>query len=147
MLKLSEKEIEAVVLSASPTRLVVITYDAAITCLETSIEMIDTGNIEGRYHAIERAMNMITELYMSLDHEQGGEIASNLSCLYTFLLARLPRVNFYNDKQTAADAIAILSQLRDSWIELDNSYNEDPSKYAECMGETATATTEAAAAL
>ncbi len=137
--KLSNAEAEAVVLSASPTRLIVITYDAAISSLESAMEMIDNGDIEGRWKAVECATEMVSELYLSLDHDQGGEIAQNLGALYAFILSRLPRINFYNDKQTAADAISWLKNLRDSWHQLDISLEQAPP-----AANTETASEEAA---
>lgn len=123
---LPPEELEAMVMSASPSRLIVLTYDGAIQSLELAIEMIGKGDIEGRWRAVEKATNMITELYMALDHEKGGEIAQNLGCLYGFCLSRLPRINFYNDKNTASDVIGILQRLRDSWDELDHQITMNP---------------------
>ncbi len=136
--KLNRSEAEALILSASPTRLVVITYDAAIGSLQSAMEMIDKGDVEGRWKAVECATEMISELYMTLDHDQGGEIAQNLGALYAFILARLPRINFYNDKQTAADAISWLKNLRDSWNQLDISLEQvPPAANAETASEEA----------
>ncbi len=130
LFSLPAAEIESLVLNATPSRLVVLTYDGAIQSLERAIAMIDAGEIESRYWAVEKATDFVTELYMSLDHEQGGEIAQNLGCIYTFILSRLPRINFYNDKQTAADCIALLKQLRDSWDELDAQIAANDSNMA-----------------
>ncbi|TAH35420.1 MAG: flagellar export chaperone FliS [Alphaproteobacteria bacterium] len=116
----ASEELEQTVLKASPTRLVVMTYDGAIKCLESSIDMIGKGDIEGRWRSVEKATDLISDLYMNLDHDQGGEVAQNLGCLYGFILSNLPRINFYNDKQTALDAISILKRLRDSFDELDH---------------------------
>lgn len=143
--KLSSSEVEAVVMSASPTRLIVMTYDAAILSLEKAISMIDAGDIEGRYFAVERATDLIAELYMTLDHEKGGEIAQNLGCLYGFLLSRLPRINFYNDKQTASDSIAILQRLRDSWDLLDNVVSSEADATGEMVPAASSETATAAA--
>ncbi len=141
MFNISPAELEQTVMGASPSRLVVIAYNTAIGCLESAIEMIEKGDIEGRWRSVEKATDLISELYMTLDHEQGGEIAQNLGCLYGFVLSRLPRINFYNDVQTAADAIAILEQLRDSWVEVDRLMvaNSDTPASAESAGAEAVA--------
>jgi len=112
------QEIESMVTEATPAQLIVISYDAAIGYLEHAVAMIKTGDIEARWLAVKKATDFIYELYSNLDFEQGGEIAQNLGCLYSFVLSRLPRINFYNDIQTAHDAIAILKRLRDSWDQL-----------------------------
>jgi flagellar secretion chaperone FliS len=105
-------------LHATPLTLLVMAYEKAMSDLETAVACIDRNDIEGRWKAVESATDVVTELYLNLDHDHGGEIAHNLGCLYGFILSRLPRINFYNDRQTAMDSIAILSRLHSSWAEL-----------------------------
>ncbi len=111
-------DLETTLMNASPLTLVVMAYEKAIEKLETAVKCIDSGDIEGRWRNIETATDIISELYMTLNHEQGGEVVENLSCLYGFILSRLPRVNFYNDRQTAIASIKIMAQLKASWEEL-----------------------------
>ncbi|MGD9649335.1 MAG: flagellar export chaperone FliS [Dongiaceae bacterium] len=118
-LSLSYSELESTVMGATPAGLIVLSYDMAIGCLEQACESIEKGDIEARCMAMTKASDLVTELYMSLDHEQGGEIANNLGSLYGFILSRLPRISFYNDVHTARHIIGILKNLRDSWSEVD----------------------------
>lgn len=131
--------LETELMSASPLALVVMAYEKAIENLEKAILCISNHDIEGRWKAVEMATDIISELYMSLDHEQGGEIAQNLGCLYGFVLSRLPRINFYNDRQTAIDAIKIMAQLKASWEELARQGVDAAIASSAMRSETATA--------
>ena len=94
---------------AFPSALVVMLYD----------EAIEKGDIEARFIATAKVADIISQLYLALDLEQGGEIAENLGGIYNFILTQLPRVNFHDDVEMARQAIGLLRPVRDSWFELD----------------------------
>jgi flagellar protein FliS len=102
-----------------PSRLVVMLYDEAIGSLGAAVEAIGRGDIEGRFNATARTAEVISQLYLALDMEQGGVIAQNLGALYNFILCQLPEVNFRNDPTVAEQTITLLKPLRQSWFELD----------------------------
>lgn len=104
---------------AFPSALVVMLYDEAIANLEIAVEAIEKGEIEARFEATARVADIISQLYLALDLEQGGEIAENLGGIYNFILTQLPRVNFHDDVDMARQAIGLLQPVRDSWFELD----------------------------
>jgi flagellar protein FliS len=107
------------ILEASPSRLIVMLYDEALKNLDTAVAAIERGDIETRCHAINRSIEIVCHLYLTLDSAQGGEIAEKLGAIYRFVLARLPRVNVTNDVETAREAIRLLTPMRASWCELD----------------------------
>jgi len=105
-------------LTASPVKLVFMLYDKAIVSLKEAIRAIEAGEIEARWKANTRAIEIVAHLRGTLDHERGGEISVNLDRLYGFILSLLPKVDFNNDAKTAQTVIDLLSPLRDSWREL-----------------------------
>ena len=107
------------ILEASPSRLIVMLYDEALKNLEAAVTAVEIGDIETRCHTINRAIEIISHLYLTLDTDQGGEIADKLCAIYRFVLARLPRVNVTNDPAAAREAIRLLTPMRASWRELD----------------------------
>ena len=107
------------ILDASPSRLIVMLYDEALKNLETATAAIERGDIETRCHAINRTVEIVCHLYLTLDTQQGGEIAEKLGAIYRFVLARLPRANVANDAEPAREAIRLLTPMRASWCELD----------------------------
>jgi flagellar protein FliS len=107
------------ILEASPSRLVVMLYDEALKNLETAVAAVACGDIETRCHAVNRAIEIVCHLYLTLDTEQGGVIAEKLGAIYRFVLARLPQTNIANDAEPAREAIRLLTPMRASWHELD----------------------------
>ena len=104
---------------AFPSRLVVMLYDDAIASLEAAEAAIARGDIEGRFNATTRTADVIGQLYLSLDMQNGGAIAENLAGVYNYVLTRLPAVNFRNDAAVAREIVRLLRPIRESWFELD----------------------------
>lgn len=104
---------------AFPSRLIVILYDEAINSLVAAMDAISLGDIEARFNATTRTAEIISELYVSLDMENGGEIAETLAALYGHIIAQMPILNFTNDVMIADQLINLLRPIRESWNELD----------------------------
>jgi flagellar protein FliS len=101
--------------SASPGRLVVMLYDQILLSLRRARVALDAGQIEARAVHIIRASDMITELRVSLDHEQGGTIATNLDALYGYMLAELLDANRRQDAVPLDRVLVIAGELRDAF--------------------------------
>jgi flagellar protein FliS len=112
---------ETGVKTASKARLIVMLYEGAIKSLTTAWERIgDDGKIE--LHDLDkfnssciRAQEIITELMVSLDMQEGGEIAQNLLALYIFFNQELLQANVRRDKKKIAFVLDMMTQLRESW--------------------------------
>ncbi len=128
--KATQKYQSQQIMSASPAELVAMLYDRAIGCLEAAVRAIDEGEIEARWRANGKAMEIINHLWMTLDLEKGGEIAANLDQLYRFMLARLPEVDLHNNPGPARDAIKLLEPLRRSWHTLADQAKDAPGSRA-----------------
>ena len=105
---------------AYPSHLIVILYDEAINSLVAAMDAISRGDFEARFNATTRTADVISELYVSLDMELGGEIAETLASLYSHIITQLPQINFTNDVMIAEQLINLLRPIRDSWSELDD---------------------------
>jgi len=104
---------------ARPTRVVVMLYDEAIASLEAAIEAMKQNAIEERCNRVNVVTEIVATLHMSLDMENGGEIAGSLGRLYRFILAQLIRINIHSDAEGAARIIDLLIPLREAWEEVD----------------------------
>ena len=102
-----------------PCRLIVMLYDEAIESLRAAIAAIEKGEIEARCNATARVSEIVAQLYLSLDMEQGGEIAENLGQIYGLVIRQMTQVNFTNDRAIAEQMIELLKPLRESWFCLD----------------------------
>lgn len=106
------------VMTASPAQLVFMLYDRAIGSLREAVAAIEAGDIEGRWRANNRAIEIINHLWSTLDLESGGEIARNLDRLFPFMTMRLAQVDIRNNPVPAREVIKLLEPLRDAWREL-----------------------------
>ncbi len=104
---------------ARPTRVVVMLYDEAMTGLAAAIRAIGDNEIEERCNRINVVTEIVATLHLSLDMEEGGEIAEQLGSIYRFILAQLIRINIHSDAERAAQIIDVLKPLRDAWMEVD----------------------------
>lgn len=97
---------------------VALLYDKAISCLNAAVQAVHSTEIEIRWKNNRRAQEIINHLFMMLDLDRGGEIASNLEALYTYMLLRLPDVDIRNEARAAEEVIELLEPLRASWKDL-----------------------------
>ncbi|MGC9120779.1 MAG: flagellar export chaperone FliS [Sulfurihydrogenibium sp.] len=93
-------------------------YDRIILELKGAIENIDKGDIKGKIQHISKALDILNTLFYGLDFEKGGEIAQNLSELYSFCIREIQLANLKNDKKRLEDVINILNTLKGGWEEL-----------------------------
>lgn len=140
----SQQYLTQQVMTASPAMLVFMLFEKAIGCLKEAVKAIESNEIEARWRANSRAMEIISHLQLTLDLEKGGEIAANLDRLYSCILRRLPQVDIRNDVLAAKESITLLEPLRDSWRELAKQ-GDQPQKDAARV--TAERSRQAAAAV
>ncbi len=106
------------VMAGGPATLVAMLYDKAVSCLKVAVQAIHSNEIETCWKNNHRAQEIINHLFMTLDLEKGGEVASNLEALYGYMLLRLPDVDANNDARVAEEVIELLEPLRASWNEV-----------------------------
>lgn len=99
------------VLTASPGRLVVLLFEHAHANLLRARRAVQTGNEEERVAAVGKARDVIMELLVTLNMEQGGEIAKNLRSLYAFVLSELSDVARRRDGARLESCIQVISEL------------------------------------
>src|SRR5258708_28133773 len=88
-----DRYLEAEVLNADPLKLVLILYRAAIDAVAAARRQVQQGNIRERSRSITRAMEIVNELALSLNHAAGGDISRNLAELYAYMQTRLIEAN------------------------------------------------------
>src|SRR5579871_350900 len=72
------------ILTADPVRLIQLLYRGALDSISAARRYLKLGDIRARSRAISKAMRIITELALSLDHKVGGEVSKNLAELYAY---------------------------------------------------------------
>jgi flagellar protein FliS len=105
--------------TASPTRLVVLLYEGAIRFCRMAQDAMKQRDLETQNTNLIRAQRIVTELLSSLDRNAGGEVASNLGRIYTHLFEELVKANLYDRPEALDHAIAMLTDMRATWVEID----------------------------
>jgi flagellar secretion chaperone FliS len=109
---------ESEVLSASPAQLVVIVYEHLLVNLRRARLLSEDKDLIARSDALERARAALTELYVTLDHKQGGEIATRLSAIYTFMLGELSVLGVKPDAARMDAIIALATELHEAFAQV-----------------------------
>jgi flagellar protein FliS len=117
---------ETSIKTASPGKQIVMLYDAAVKQLDRGIDLIqqnssgkkDPAKIEQIGKAIIKAQEIISELEVSLDFEQGGEIARNLFSLYAWFSQELLTANISQDLRRILSVRNMMNELRAAWAEI-----------------------------
>ena len=117
---------ETRVKTASQGQLIIMLYDEAVKQLDLGLDLLNQdsggktnpGNIESISKAILKAQEIITELTVSLDFEQGGEIAKSLFSLYTWFNKELLESNISHDVRRITQVRNQLNELKSAWTEV-----------------------------
>ena len=112
--------------TASQGQLIVLLYDEAVKQLEKSLELItrnksgkqDPSSLEIIGKAIIKARDIITELMVSLNFDEGGEIAQNLFSLYTWFNKELLEAHIGMDIIRIGAVKNQINDLRSAWVDI-----------------------------
>ena len=101
--------------TASPGALLLQLYQAAIRNIGQAQIAIGRNDVPGAHTHIIRAQDIMAELQRTLDHEQGGEIATRLESIYVYMRQRLITANIFKDVVVLAEVQGLLRQLLSAW--------------------------------
>lgn len=108
------------IVTASQGQLVVLLYEGAQKALKDSLSCfsentIKTEDIERFSKSLQKAQKIISELQVSLDMDNGGELAKNLMSLYIYFNSELLDANIKHDKGKIEGVKKMIGELQDAW--------------------------------
>ena len=106
---------EMEVMAMSPARRVVLLYTHLLVSLKQTRMHIERGEIEARTERILKAEEIIHELAVSLDHEQGGDLAARLASLYAWLLGQLGQLQLHPEIARLDSIFRVVSELHEAF--------------------------------
>ena len=109
---------EMEIMSAAPGQLVVILYDHLLVTLRRARMAIEAGDVEARGELLEKSRAVVTELLVTLDRERGGDIARNLSGLYSFILSELVQAGVRPSAERLDRVTVMVGELRDAFAQI-----------------------------
>jgi flagellar protein FliS len=103
------------VASANNVQLIQMLFDGLLESLSTARGHIQHNNIAEKSKAVARASRIVIGLQGALDFEKGGDLASNLNELYSYVTRRLFHVNAHNDIAVLDEIHGLMREIRDAW--------------------------------
>lgn len=108
--------IESGVLAADPHKLIALLFQGALLAIANAKNAMLRKDIPAKGAAISKAMAIIDEgLNASLDKNVGGELAQNLSALYSYMCVRLLDANLKNDVAALDEVARLLNDIKGAW--------------------------------
>ncbi len=96
--------------------LILFVYAENVKILQMARHYFDSGEVEKRVLAINKAIEVTTTLSSILNY-QAGEIAFRLKSLYTFSIRQLSRANYDKKPELVDDVLKIFRELLAAWKE------------------------------
>lgn len=94
-------------------------YDGALRFMEAGKHAMAKRDVFTQNENVTKAQRILSELLSTLDLKQGGEVAHNLMHIYTYVYDRLIEANIEDKTEVVDECIQIISELRESWVELE----------------------------
>jgi len=103
--------------TASKEQILLMLYQAAIKNCKKAIESIEQKKIADKGIFIGKLQDIVIELNNSLDFKRGGNIATELSSLYDYILYASTQANIKIDQQPLHGCLNVLDTLYSGWKE------------------------------
>ena len=98
-----------------PHRLVLMIMDGALDRLALARGFQERGNTARKAQVLHSCIILITELRGSLNLQQGGPLAQNLSELYDYMQRRLLRAISEDNMECVKEVTTLLGEIRSAW--------------------------------
>lgn len=123
------------VMTADRVTLIIMLYDGILRFNRLAQRAIGEGDIKGRGVHINRSLEIIGELANSLNMEEGGEIAKNLSKLYDFCASALTEANLKSDSSVIESVNKVIQEIKSGWEAVAaerKQHGEEPIRSVSC---------------
>jgi len=102
--------------TASPGKLLLMLYDAAIQRCESAAERMRAGEIGPAHFDLLRVQDILTELMVALDPEASAAPVRELFALYDYMHRTLVRANVQKQPEPIHEVLGLLNELRRAWV-------------------------------
>ncbi len=104
----------------TPEELLLMLYKGAIGFCNEAKVVLEDGDTDLFNEKIKRIQAIINELMVTLDMDNGGEIAENLYNLYEYINRRLIQANIRKDPEIVDEVKGLLIDLKEGWEKVSN---------------------------
>jgi flagellar protein FliS len=103
------------VTGASPLELIRMLYEAAVQAVDQALEGLRSGDILHRGNSVSKAVEILSELRVSLRREVNPEYCDTLGGLYSYLQRQLIRAHAEKSEDLFQEVARLLRTLLDGW--------------------------------
>lgn len=107
--------VTSAVLDADPHRLISLLFAGARERLRMAALCMRNGDMARKGQAVREVCLIIGSLDGSLDHENGGDVATSLGALYEYAQRRLIEANLNNDPEILLEIDGLIGQVEAGW--------------------------------
>lgn len=111
----------------SKEELLLMLYEGALKFLRFARVAITKQDIAARGENLSKVLAILTELDCALDYDLGGEMSTNLSSLYHYMITRVTQANIKNNLQALDEVVHLLSELQEGFASSIQAMATSPS--------------------
>lgn len=108
----------AQVSTAPQKKLILMLYDGVIQNLNVAVTALEDKNLQMAHQKILKGQLIIEELMVTLNFDEGGDIAKDLYKLYEYFHWSLVQANIKKDPVQLIEIRQYLEELRGSWQQI-----------------------------
>ena len=110
-----DQYLESEVLSAGPVRRIQLLYEGALEGIARARLALAAGDIPTRAAKVNKALDILTELALSLDHDRGASVTRELLEIYDYAQRCLIEGSSQQSDKPFADAEHVLKTVLEAW--------------------------------
>ena len=120
----SQVGLQTEVMEVDPQKLIQLLLEGALTRLSMAKRFIEREDFEAKNEKIGNAIDIISALQESLDHERYGEPDGDMERLYDYMTRRLFDANRLNDNDIINEVMGLILEIKAGWEGIRDSYEE-----------------------
>ena len=101
--------------TASPERLMVLLFEAALRHMRAAVPLLETGELARANVALSKATDIVAELDATFDTARYPELSGNLGPVFRFVCQRLIAANLGRDAKLAREAERVFAPVADAF--------------------------------
>ena len=105
-----------------PHELIKLLFEGLTDRIALARSALAKNDREGRAEAVTKAQKILFGLRDSLDHEKGGELASNLDSLYEYSNRRLIKAHVREDDSIFEEVMDLMVMIREAWKQIPTNH-------------------------
>ncbi|MBT3203614.1 MAG: flagellar export chaperone FliS [Gammaproteobacteria bacterium] len=103
---------------ADPHSLITQMFDGALKRIAQARGCLERKEYAAKGENISHAIAIIGSLEGCLNLEKGGELATNLSSLYEYMVIKLAEANVNNDTSKLNEVISLILEIKSAWVQI-----------------------------